>query len=393
MPRVFAPPRLDPLDREVLRLIDGLREDLRHRVAEPRRWGGSLRRAALARAVQASNSIEGYNASLDDVVAAVDGEPTLQASEETRLALSGYRDAMTYVLQVAQDRDADVDEGLIKALHFMMLKYDLGKSPGRWRPGYIGVRSEETGEVVYEGPDAEKIPGLIEAMVSQLRDDQSPALIRAAMAHLNLVMIHPFRDGNGRMGRCLQTLALAREQIVAPVFSSIEEYLGHSTRAYYDVLAEVGGGSWNPHNSAAPWMRFCLTAHYRQAKTHLRRIEETERLWWECASIAREEGLPERSVGGLVEAALGFRLRNSTYRSILDATAGEALSELTASRELRTMVNVGLLCPVGERRGRYYVGEPALLELQQRIRRDRPPRDEYDPYTRAAEGLQLTLPG
>ena len=248
MRQVFAPPRLDPLDREVLRLIDGLRDDLRHRVAEPRRWGGSLRRAALARAVQASNSIEGYNASLDDVVAAVDGEPTLQASEETRLALGGYRDAMTYVLQVAQDRDADVDEGLIKALHFMMLKYDLGKSPGRWRPGYIGVRSEETGELVYEGPDAEEIPGLIEAMVSQLRDDQAPVLIRAAMAHLNLVMIHPFRDGNGRMGRCLQTLALAREQIVAPVFSSIEEYLGHNTRAYYDVLAEVGGGAWNPHH-------------------------------------------------------------------------------------------------------------------------------------------------
>ncbi len=393
MPPVFVPPSLDPLDREVLRLIDGLRNDLRHRVADPRRWGGSLRRAALARAVQASNSIEGYNASLDDVVAAMDGEPTLQADEETRLALGGYRDAMTYVLQVAQDRDAEVDEGLIKALHFMMLKYDLSKSPGRWRPGYIGVRSEETGEVVYEGPDATEIPGLIEAMVSQLRDDRPPALIRAAIAHLNLVMIHPFRDGNGRMGRCLQTLVLAREQIVAPVFSSIEEYLGHNTRAYYDVLAEVGQGSWNPHNSAAPWMRFCLIAHHRQAKTHLRRIEETERLWRECASIARSERLPERSIGGLVEAALGFRLRNSTYRSILEATAGEEISELKASRELKAMVNVGLLQPVGERRGRHYVAESSLLEVQQQIRRERPPKDEYDPYTRAAEGLQLTLSG
>jgi Fic family protein len=391
MPRVFAPPSLDPLDLEVLRLIDGLRNDLRHRVAEPRRWGGSLRRAALARAVQASNSIEGYNASLDDVVAAVDGEPTLRASEETRLALGGYRDAMTYVLQVAQDRDADVDEGLIKALHFMMLKYDLGKSPGRWRPGYIGVRSENTGEVVYEGPDAEEIPSLIEVMVSQLREDRSPVLIRAAMAHLNLVMIHPFRDGNGRMGRCLQTLVLAREQIVAPVFSSIEEYLGHNTQAYYDVLAEVGGGAWNPHRDTSSWMRFCLIAHHRQAKTHLRRIEEAERLWSECATIARSEGLPERSVGGLVEVALGFRLRNSTYRSVLETTAGEEMSELKASRELKAMVNAGLLRPVGERRGRYYVAESALLEVQQQIRRERPPRDEYDPYTRAAEGLQLTL--
>jgi Fic family protein len=391
MARVLVAPKLDPLDREVLRLIDGLRADLRHRVAEPRRWAGSLRRTALARAVQASNSIEGYNASLDDVAAAVDGEPTLQASEETRLALGGYRDAMTYVLQVAQDPDAEVDEGLIKALHFMMLKYNLGKSPGRWRPGYIAVRGEETGDVVYEGPDADEVPDLIEAMVAQLREDDTPVLIRAAMAHLNLVMIHPFRDGNGRMGRCLQTLVLAREQIVAPVFSSIEEYLGHNTRAYYDVLAEVGRGSWNPHHDASPWMRFCLTAHYRQATTHLRRIEETERLWRECVSIAHAQGLPERSVGGLVEAALGFRLRNSTYRSILDATAGEEISELTASRELRAIVNAGLLRAVGERRGRYYVGELGLREVQQRIRSERPPRDEYDPYTKAAQALQLTL--
>ena len=70
-------------------MVDEFRAQMRHRVAEPRRWGGSLRRMALARAVQASNSIEGYNASLDDVVAAVDGETTLDASEETSLAWRG----------------------------------------------------------------------------------------------------------------------------------------------------------------------------------------------------------------------------------------------------------------------------------------------------------------
>src|SRR5665811_2056909 len=133
---VYRTPVLEPIDVAVLRLIDELRDQLRHGVdLEPRRWFGTLRRIAFARAVQASNSIEGYDASLDDVVAAVDDEPTLTADEETRLALSGYRDAMTYVLQVAQDQAATVDEGLIKSLHFMMLKHRLDKDPGRWRPG------------------------------------------------------------------------------------------------------------------------------------------------------------------------------------------------------------------------------------------------------------------
>jgi Fic family protein len=50
------------------------------------------------------------------------------------------------------------------------------------------------------------------------------------MAHLNLVMIHPFRDGNGRMARCLQSVVLAREGVLSPVFMSVEEYLGRNTQ-------------------------------------------------------------------------------------------------------------------------------------------------------------------
>ena len=60
------------------------------------------------------------------------------------------------------------------------------------------------------------------------------------MAHLNLVMIHPFRDGNGRMARALATLVLTRSDIGEPEFSSIEEWLGANTEDYYSVLAHTG---------------------------------------------------------------------------------------------------------------------------------------------------------
>lgn len=348
---------------------------------------------AFARAVQASNSIEGYDASLDDVVAAVDHEPTLSADEETRLALGGYRDAMTYVLQVAQDpQTVSVDEGLLKSLHFMMLKHRLDKNPGRWRPGAIYVRREATGEIVYEGPDAEQVSGLIAATIDELEDSPAPVLIRAAMAHLNLVMVHPFSDGNGRMARCLQTLVLAREQIVAPVFSSIEEYLGRNTDAYYKVLGEVGQGQWNPRHNARPWVRFCMTAHYHQARTQVRRIQETERLFIACGELAERHGLPERSAGGLAEAALGFRLRNASYRQVVEVTYGETLSDLTASRDLRALVDASLFKPIGERRGRYYVAEPKLLAEQKRIRASRAPRETDDPFERALGQLELEVP-
>lgn len=392
MADIYVPPPLAAVDLEVIRLIDEIRRDMEWRVREPRRWFGVLRRMTLVRAVQGSNSIEGYNASLDDVAAAVDGEPTLDASAETQAALFGYRDAMTYVLQIAQEEQLPpVDEGLVKALHFMMLKHDLSKSPGRWRPGYIAVRREDTGEIVYEGPDADAVPVLIESMLRQLKRDNGPVLVRAAMAHLNLVMIHPFRDGNGRMARALQTLVLAREKIVAPVFSSIEEYLGRNTQDYYNVLAEVGQGAWHPENSAYPWIRFCLTAHYRQARTHLRRIEEIEEIARRCAELAEAAGLPERVTGGLMEATFGLRLRNSSYRGVTKASSAEEISELTASRDLKAMVDAGLLTAVGERRGRYYVAGEPLRRIHEQVRTTRPARENYDPYARAQQQLELPL--
>jgi Fic family protein len=346
---------------------------------------------SFARAVQGSNSIEGYNASLDDVIAAVDSEPTFDADTDTQLALADYRDALTYVLQLAQDPDATIDEGLLKALHFMMIRHDLDKSPGRWRAGEIFVRHEPTGEIVYEGPDYARIPHLIERLFSSIAEDSAPVLVRGAMAHLNLVMIHPFRDGNGRMARCLQTLVLAREQIVSPIFSSIEEYLGRNTQSYYDTLAAVGGGAWHPDRDARPWVRFCLTAHYRQAGTHLRRIEEAEGLWRSCTDLVLAHGLPERCAAALYDAAFDLRLRNATYRSLVEQSTGEEISALTASRDLSTLVDTGLLLPVGERRARYYRGSVGVKSLRERIRAARPPRDTVDPFSVVANRLQLSL--
>lgn len=378
-------------DREVVSMIDELRERLRWRVTEPRRWVGSLRRLTIARAVQGSNSIEGYDASLDDVVAAMQGEEPLDASTETRLALEGYRDAMTYVLQLAREPVVRVDESLVKSLHFMMLKHDLRKNPGRWRPGNVYVRREPDGEVVYEGPDAEIVPALIPELLADIGLDDGPALLRAAMAHLNLAMIHPFSDGNGRMARCLQTLVLAREKILSPEFNSIEEYLGRNTQAYYDVLAEVGRGSWQPHNDARPWVRFCLTAHYRQARTMLRRVEESEQLWNALTRIVLRRSAPERSVGALFEAALGLRVRNATYRAIVESSEGDSITEQTASRDLKALVVAQLLAPIGERRGRVYVATDDVRNEQGGIRTRRQPRGADDPYAQVADRRQQRL--
>lgn len=387
---IFRTPDLQADESDVLQLLAEQREVLRDRVAEPRRWSGTLRRMAFARAVKWSNSIEGYEASLDDVVAAVEGEPMLDATEETQHALAGYRDAMTYVLQIAGDNTLQIDEGQIKSLHFMMSKHDLRRNPGRWRPGDIYVL-DKNGEKAYEGPPSDAVPDLIADLLLALRQDNGPVLVRAAMAHLNLVMIHPFSDGNGRMARCLQTLVLARDRVLAPIFSSIEEFLGRNTQAYYDILADVGAGSWHPQRDARPWIRFCLRAHYMQIRAWQRRRSEIEQLWIGCLALAQENGLPERCAAALMDTASGFRIRRGSYLSSAQDAIGEEISEQSASRDLRSMVDLGLLQAVGERRARYYLAGDEPRGVADRIRSQRPLKDADDPFNVVRERRQLSL--
>lgn len=391
-PVIYRTPELGAEERAALAAIDRVRRDLRHAVAEPRRWVGSMRRVLAARAIQGSNSIEGHHVSVEDALAAIDGEEMTDAADRDAKAVEGYRRAMTYVLQLAADDHFEYNAGVIRSLHFMMTEYDLDASPGRWRSGDIYVRNEATGEVVYEGPDSDRVPELMSALVDELGEanDKTPVLVRASMAHLNMVMIHPFRDGNGRMSRGVQNLVLARERVLAPVFSSIEEYLGRNTQSYYDVLGEVGQGTWNPGNDARPWVRFCLEAHYVQALSVLRRIRESGRMWTEVSELRQAAKLQERTEAALLDAAIGLKVRNASYRAQLREW-GENVSLQTASGDLKAMVDAGLLKQLGKNRGAHYVASDRLRDVQERARSNREPIDTSKLFVPDTGQTELTI--
>jgi Fic family protein len=359
LPVLFKPPELDTEEREVIAKINEIRKSLRHTTATPSRWFGILRQATLARHIRHSNSIEGINVTRDDAMAAVENVEPMNAEKGMWQATVGYRNAMTYVLQLASDPHFSYSEGLIRSLHFMILQHDLARHPGRYRPGLVFVQDERRQRRLYEGPDAKIVPGLMEELISSLNepDDHPSAKIKAAMGHLNLVMIHPFSDGNGRMARILQTLILAREQIIEAPFCSIEEYLGRYTDEYYDVLGRVGRGSWHPENDCRDWIRFILIAHYRQATWLVQRTRITERIWFEVEQLVNDKGLPERTTVPLVNAAFGYRIRNLSYQS------SAFVSQQVASRELKLLVNEGLLVPDGEARARTYAASEGLRKI------------------------------
>lgn len=362
---LFRAPELNRQEVRIIEEVNKLHQELSYALAGTMRWAGVLRRDIEARNIRGSNTIEGYNVTMEMAVAAVRGEepqpPTPR--DENWLVTEGYRDAMTYVLQKAEDPAFRYSPELLKALQFMMAKHDLSKRPGRWRVGPIYVHDESTGQVVYEGPwqGEAHLFGLIDELVASLNENNVPPIVRAALAHLNLVMIHPFADGNGRMGRCLQSLVLARSGVLKSPFSSIEEHLGKNTPEYYEVLATVGQGHWHPERDARPWIQFCLKAHYQQAMTLQRRTREIRKLFDELEHLLDRAGLQERTMEAVGNAALGQKITNQTYRTAVGIT------DAVAGYDLRGLVKAGLLKPSGEKRGRFYVASESILALKKKV--------------------------
>lgn len=360
---LYALPELDAADLRVLSELDQMRADLGVHLRAKPHWEGQLRRSLFAAAIQGSNTIEKITISSADARALVEHAPmSAESGEETRQAVVGYRDAMTYLRQTPLMGYFEYSETLLSAVHFMITKYQPAKWPGRYRAGGIFVLGADPLEPVYTGPDADRVPGLMGELVEWLRDGDlgAPAYARAATAHLNIVGIHPWRDGNGRTARALHTLVLARTGELAPEFSSIEEWLGEqiNTVHYYEALRSVQHGSFQPDRDAHSWLRFVFAAHHRQAQRVRRRYEWTVRIWTDLEQLAGRLGLPARVVSALYAAAAG-ELRRTTYQQ------DEGLSRDQAIRDIQALNRAGLLTPRGNATTRVYLPAGAATEIAQ----------------------------
>jgi Fic family protein len=369
---IYTLPLPEPIDQKVLEIIWDQQKILQNNMlGQPRRWTGSLRRSAMARAIRGSNSIEGYHATMDQAVAAIQNEPPPEYTD-TWLATKGYRDALTYILQASSDPHFEFSKQFLKSLHFMIIGHEMANSPGKWRTGSIFVVNQQTAETVYEGPPPEAVNGLIEELVESLKTTEIVwAPLQGAMAHLNLTMIHPFKDGNGRMARALQSLVIARAGMTDPILCSIEEWLGENTQDYYKVLTEIGQGKWSPQNNSLPWIRFCLKAHYQQAQRLIRRHQEYSEIYEKVHKLILDYKLNDRCEMPLFDACIGLTITNTRYRT------DSGITEYVASRDLKKISELGLLDPMGDGRGRVYSAGSALKEIRQKTRSNRKVDDPY----------------
>jgi Fic family protein len=214
--------RVLSLCSEIARLV-GRCEAAAGGLAEPQ-----LRRGNRVRTVQASVAIEGNTLSLEQVTDVLDGKRVVGAADEIREVKNAVK-----AYQLAPKLDATSTRDFLKAHGTMMA--GLARDAGRWRAGDVGVMwGSKVGHVA---PRAGRVPELMASFFEYLREDvETPAFVKACVAHYEIEFIHPFTDGNGRMGRLWQHVVLLGE---SPVFAlvPVESIIKERQQAYYEALA------------------------------------------------------------------------------------------------------------------------------------------------------------
>jgi Fic family protein len=180
------------------------------------------------RTIQGSVAIEGNTLSLAQVTDVLDGKRVVGNADEVREVKNAIR---AYAL--APRLDATSAKDYLRA-HAALMD-GLVRDAGRWRSGDVGVmRGTRVGHVA---PRAPRVPELMGELLAYLAEDrETPTVVKACVAHYEIEFIHPFSDGNGRMGRLWQHVILLGESAVfalVPTESVIKEH----QRAYYAALA------------------------------------------------------------------------------------------------------------------------------------------------------------
>jgi len=353
---IFRTPRVDGALQEQLKELSGLRKSLGLEVRTRSRWIGALRREVRASSIESSTSIEGFSVSPEEALALTSGRQSPDQGDEDRQAVACYARAMDRVGTMASDPSFRWLDRVILDLHFDACYFQRDKDPGLWRTGPIGVTGAD-GSLEYRGPDAGEVVELMGEVVTWLAEGDLDAdvVVRAAMAHLNVVSVHPFRDGNGRIARIVQSLVLAREGLASPEFLSIEEYFGKHTQPYYAALRETQGGSYQPQRDATAWIAFCLDAHLAQARQRLAQVEQAATRWQRLEDLTADRGWPERVVIALEQSLLGGTDRNK-YREEAE------VSPATASSDFRRLLDAGLVEQRGRTRNISYLASERLRE-------------------------------
>jgi Fic family protein len=212
-----------------------------------------------------SSRIEGTVATLSEVLAfEADGDEDPRNIDDI-LEVLNYRHALEFGISHIKDENP-LTENFIKKMHGILLQRGRGqnKSPGDFRriQVYIGAPGSKIEDAKYIPPEPQNIiPAITNLMVYVNGDDERDQLVRAAVAHYQFEAIHPFLDGNGRVGRLLIMLQLIQGGVLDHPSLYLSEYFEKNRGDYYDTLNAV-----STKGDYTGWIRFFLAGIEEQAR-------------------------------------------------------------------------------------------------------------------------------
>lgn len=313
--------------------------------------GPFLRREAVL-----SSRIEGTQASLSELL--FFEAASLKEKEQTDVReVANYVNALEYGLKRLEDIPVSIR--LIKELHERLMRGVRGrnKAPGQFRrsQNWIGPPGCTLMEATYVPPPVPEMKRALDLFEKYLHKQSIlPPLVRLSLIHYQFEAIHPFLDGNGRIGRLLITLLLCSEGLMPQPLLYLSAFFEKHRREYYEYLLDVSRkGDWNQ------WVGFFLDATADQSKDAIMRSDQLLSLWRSYRARVQEA----RASALLLELVDQLFM----YPVLTNKIASERLSITPRSTQnnIEKLVSAGILKEVtGRKRNRVYVAQEIISIIE-----------------------------
>jgi Fic family protein len=295
-----------------------------------------------------SSQIEGTQSSYHDLML-YEAHETPGVPLEDVEEVSTYVKAIQYGLSRLKDDDFPLSLRLIREVHQVLLSNTRGqhKQPGEFRRSQNWIGGTRPGNALFVPPPPEQLDSCLNDLEAFMHDDTShlPHLVKVALLHVQFETIHPFLDGNGRLGRLLITLYLIEKGVLQEPVLYLSLYLKTHRSDYYRLLNSIRfEGGWHA------WLEFFLNGVIetsQEAMNSTRRIVaqlETDR------SLFASKGRQADTLNSLFDLLL-----KHPVCSITDASKGLGLSQPTITKAMKTLEQLGIISEQsGKRRGKLY---------------------------------------
>jgi cell filamentation protein, protein adenylyltransferase len=331
-------------------VIEAAREVIDHAPLLPY-YEKEFQKDAMVRSVHHGTHIEGNELNLDQAEKVIAGQEVIARQRDIQEVIN-YRRVMGFIEEAkTSNQEVTIDEGFIKKLHTMTVEKILPPEKcGEYRTTQVVIKNSLTGEVTFTPPAAIAVPVQIKEFIEFINNtgpnDIHPVL-KGGVVHYELVRIHPFVDGNGRVSRALSTLILFQEGYDIRKFFSLEEYFDNDAAEYYSALQSVGRNK----GDLTEWLAYFtqgLAIELSKIKDKIEKISVDVKL------KEKQGGTPillsERQLKIIEYIQKVGYLQNSGFKQLFPM-----VSEDTVLNELKYLIKHSLIKKVGSTKAARYI--------------------------------------